>query len=250
MIIISSFIVSCSDESRPRPANDTRPTAEKRMDSITTEISKARGFQAAGQLDQATAIVEAMLKKYPAQLDALSIKAEILKSQGKGQESLAVLEKAYSLQPRDKELAYDLAYEYADQKNAKALALTDTLLRYDKTETIARAWYIKGVYFNNLGNDKEALRYFDSSTIADFNFIDAYLDKGKILFNQKKYEEALKTFALGQKVAPATADFYFWVAKTQEAMGNKSDAKDNYERAYSLDKTMTEAKDAAERIRL
>lgn len=246
--IFSTLIFSCNNNDAADSVDNNKPAAEKRMDSITAQIAKAKDLQEAGKYEQAFAIADAMLQKYPGQLDALSIKAAILKAQGKRNEALSILEKAYALQPRDKELAYDLAYEYADAKNPRALSLTDTLVKYDKTETIARAWYIKGAYYNNLGNTKEALRYFDSSNLADYNFIDAYLDKGQILFGQKKYERALRTFAIGQKVSPATADFYFWVAKTQEAMGNRQDAKANYERAYSLDKTMTVAKDAAEKL--
>jgi tetratricopeptide (TPR) repeat protein len=248
----SILFFSCGNNETPDKAadkvTDNKPVAEKRMDSITAEITKARKLQAAGNHSAAFAIANAMLTKYPGQLDALSIESEILKAQGRNEEALTLLEKAYSLQPRDKELAYDLAYEYAAAKSPKALSLTDTLLKYDKTETIARAWYIKGFYYNNLGNALEALRNFDSSNIADYNFIDAYFDKGKILFSQKKYSQALRAFATGQKVSPGTADFYFWVAKTQEVMGNKGDAKANYERAYALDKTMNEAKEAADRL--
>ena len=218
------------------------------MDSITAEIVKARSFQEKGKFSEALQITDAMIQKYPGQLDALNIKAEILKEQGKTEEALAIIEKAYSMQPKDKETAYNLAYEYADAKNARALSLTDTLIKYDKTETVARAWYIKATYYNNLGKEKEALRYYDSSNRADYNFLDTYLDKGQLQFKQTKYEAALKTFALGQKLGPAEAPFYFWVAKTQEAMGNKEDAKSNYERAYVLDKSMIEAKEAAEKL--
>ncbi len=246
--IFSLLFFSCGSNDAVDTVADTKPEAEKRMDSITAQIAEARELQEAGKYEQAFAIADAMIKKYPGQLDALSIKVGILKTQGKQNEALTLLEKAYVLQPRDKELAYDLAYEYADAKSPMALSLTDTLVKYDKTETVARAWYIKGTYYNNLGNIKEALRYFDSSNIADYNFIDAYLDKGQILFSQKKYDQALRTFAIGQKLSPATAAFYFWVAKTQEAMSNKADAKANYERAYALDKTMTDAKKAAERL--
>ncbi len=220
------------------------------MDSLAARISVAQEFQQKGQYDKAMAIADSILKKFPGELDALSLKAEILKTQNKQAEALAVLEKAYRLQPRDKELAYDLAYEYAEQKNKKALSLTDTLLKYDKTETAARAWYIKATYYNNLGNEAEALKNYSAANNADYNFIDAYLDKGQLLYKQKRFDEALKTFAIGQKVSPATAEFYFWVAKAQEALGNKLDAKTNYERAYALDKEMKEAKEAAERISL
>lgn len=218
------------------------------MDSIRVDVNRALFLQDNGQFAEALIVVDSILAQYPGQLNALNIKSEILKAQGKEAESLEVLERAYALQPRDKETAYNLAWEYAETTNAKALSLTDTLLKYDKTETAARAWYIKASYYNNMGKTKEALRYYDSSNMADYNFLDAYLDRGRLLYKQKNYNEALKSFALGQKLAPAAAEFYFWIARVQEAMGDKKDAKMNYERAYSLDKSYTEAKAAAEQL--
>ena len=245
-VVFPVFLLACSNENK----NQATPASaeDKQMDSISVQIAQARAYQEKGQLENAAAIADAMLQKFPGQLDALGIKAEILKSQGKPEESLALLEKAYTLQPRDKETAYNLAYEYAEAKSAKALPLTDTLIKYDKTETVARAWYIKATYYRNTGNNREALRYYDSSTIADYNFADTYLDKGQLLFSQKKYEPALKSFALGQKFNPGAAEFYLWVGKTQEALGQKADAKMNYERAYALDKNLTEAKEAGDRL--
>lgn len=241
------MIASCGNDDHPK-TQIAAPSEEGTMDSITAQIVKAREFQEGGQFAEALQIADAMIQKYPGQLDALSIKAEILKEQGKQGDALALLEKAYALQPKDKETAYNLAYEYAEAKNPKALSLTDTLIKYDKTATVARAWYIKATYHQNRGNEKEAMRFYDSSMVADYNFLDAYFDKGQLQFKQKKYEAALKTFALGQKLSPAAADFYFWIAKTQEAMGDKTDAKINYERAYALDKSLTEAKEAGERL--
>ena len=247
LIISGLLLVSCNNEENPSaPVNMSTSSGDKTMDSISAEIAKARDYQAKQQYRQALQIADAMIERYPGQLDALSIKADILKEQGKTSEALLVLEKAYAMQPKDKETAYNLAYEYADAKSTKALSLADTLIKYDKTETVARAWYVKAYYYNQIGNHKEALRFLDSSIAADYNFTDAYFDKGQIQFGQKQYEAALKTFAIGQKLGPAEAQFYFWIGKTQEAMGQKQDAKANYERAYALDKSLTEAKKAAE----
>lgn len=247
VLSLSFLLLSCSNNETPQPSGSQSAEA-RTMDSLTAQVQLARNYQDKKEYDKALAIADQMLQKFPGQLDAIGIKAEIARAQGKQQEALALLEKAYALQPRDKETAYNLAWEYADAKSPRVLSLTDTLIKYDKTETVARAWYIKASYFHNIGNEKEALRFYDSSNIADYNFLDTYLDKGQLLFKQKKYEQALKTFAIGQKVSPGTADFYFWVARTQEAMGNKADAKTNYERAYALDKGLTEAREAAERL--
>ena len=47
---------------------------------------------------------------------------------------------------------------------------------------------------------------------------------------------------------PAFPDAYYWMGICQEALGQTEEAKLNYQKAYGLDKTFTEAKEAAEKI--
>ena len=162
-------------------------------------------------------------------------------------QSLGVLEKRYALVPSDPAMAYDLAYAYAEAGNAKVLRLADSLIKARTPET-EKAYYSKADYYSRVNNVKEALRNYDNALAANLHFLDAQIDKGRLLFHQKQYNEALKAFAIGQKISPSEPLFYFWIAKTQEAMGNKADAKTNYERAYALDKSLTEAKQAADKL--
>ena len=140
------------------------------MDSLAAQIARAKDYQNGKEYGKALTLADSILKKFPGQLDAIGLKADIFKEQGRKDEALALLEKAYELQPRDKETAYNLAFEYADAKSPKALPLTDTLIKYDKTETVARAWYIKATYYLNIGNQKEAMRYYDCRTLPIITF--------------------------------------------------------------------------------
>ncbi|MGN6165507.1 MAG: tetratricopeptide repeat protein [Flavisolibacter sp.] len=219
----------------------------KLPNSVALQIGLARGYQKKGETEKALAIVDKIIEEQPGQLDALTLKSEILAAQNNQSGSLAYLEKAHSLVPSDPELAFNLAYEYADAKNSKAITLADSLLKAKVAEP-EKAYYIKGVYFSNTNNAVQALKNFDNAIAANYNFLDAYRDKGQLLLDQKKYNEALKTFQLAQKVAPANAEFYFLIGKAQEALGNKQDAKLNYQRAYGLDRSMTEAKEAADKL--
>ena len=90
--------------------------------------------------------------------------------------------------------------------------------------------------------------FFDEAIQHDYYFLDAYMDKGQTLFESKNYSEALKTFELASTITPTYAEAYLWIGKTQEAMGKKDDARLNYQRAYGLDKTLKEAKDAEKRV--
>ncbi len=105
------------------------------------------------------------------------------------------------------------------------------------------------MYYSNINEKAKALEYFNKAIQADYSFLDAYMDKGQVLYDEKKYAEAISVFQLALKVSATYADAYYWLGKCQEALGKKEDARLNYQRAYGLDKSLTEAKDAAERLK-
>ena len=221
---------------------------KKLPNSIALQIGEARGLQQKKLTDSALHICDRIIQQYPGQIDALLLKSNLLKEQNKMQEALEIKERAYSLAPLDRELAYDLAYDYADAKNSNAIKLADFLIKNDSTQNVAKAYYVKGTYYNNINNNLEAIRNYDAAIVADYNFMDAYLDKGRLLLNQNKLTDAEKTFRLALRISPATADFYYWLAKTEEAEGKKKDAALDYQRAYGLDHDMKDAQEAAKRL--
>lgn len=222
---------------------------KKNPGSIGLHITLAKGYESKSQFDKALAIADDIIKQYPGELDALMLKSEILGKQSKNGEALSILEQAYKYAPGDVDLVHQLAFEYADSKNPKVLSLADSLIKVDNEKRHAEPYYFKGLYYENTGNWKEAVKYFDEAIQHDFNFMDAYLDKGQTYYDQKKYAEALKTFQLTTTVFPSESLPYFWLGKTQQATGNKNEARLNYQRSYGLDKTFTEAKDSADRLR-
>ena len=222
---------------------------KKLPSSIGLRIMLARGYESKNELDQSLAICNQIITQYPGELDALILKAEILKDQNKEKDALAVLEKAYSYAPNDVELVHRLAFNYAEAKNPKVLSLSDSLIKADVAQRHAEPYYFKGLYYENLGNYNKAIPYFNEAIQHDFNFEDAYLDKGQSYYELKKYSDALKTFQLAATVFASEGEPYYWLGKTQEAMGDANNAKLNYERAYGLDHSLTEAKKAAGRLK-
>jgi len=216
--------------------------------SVSLQMALARGYQQKGDVKSAIQTCNNILAQYPNSLDALLLQAELLKGEGREAEALATLEKAYSYAPFDAPLAYNLAFEYAEAKNRKALALCDSLIRMDQSGKHAEPYYIKGVYYQNIGQPAQALKLYDEAIRHDYNFLDAYMDKGRLQYQQGQYAEALKTFTLPVTITPTYADGYYWIGRCQEALNQKADAKGNYQRAYSLDKTLTEAKAAADKL--
>ncbi|MEO7924385.1 MAG: tetratricopeptide repeat protein [Chitinophagaceae bacterium] len=217
--------------------------------SFLLKLTLARAYQSGNKTDEALKISDELLQQNPEQVDVLKMKADLLGKKGMNTEAIATLEKAYWLTPFDIDLNYELAYKYAEAKNAKVIGLCDSLILIDTMNLHAEPYYYKGIYYSNRGDKTKALRLFDEAVQHDYYFLSAYIEKGRVLYDQEKYAEALKTFELASTISATFPDAYFWTGKCQEAMGNMEEAKLSYQRAYGLDKTFTEAKEAADKLK-
>lgn len=217
--------------------------------SFLLKLSLARGYAATGQYPQALSVCEGILATDPQLADVIKLKADLLDKSGRKEEATAQWEQAYRVAPFDVELNYILALRYAEARNPKALAICDSLIRADSAGSHAEPYYYKGIYYASLGDKAKAIRLFDEAVRHDYYFLDGYIEKGSLLFELKKYGEALATFNLALTISPRFADAYYWIAKCQEATGKKEEARVNYLRAFELDKSMKEAQEAAERLK-
>ena len=216
--------------------------------SILLRLSLARAYSAIGKIDQALTVCDAILQMNPEQVDVLKMKADLLEKKGNVPDAITILEKAYRLTPFDVELNYMLALKYAESRNAKVLALCDSLARMDTEGIHAEPYYYKGIYYSLTNQKAKALAQFNEAIQHDYYFLDAYIEKGIVYYDQRKFEEAYKIFNLAMSISPKFADAYYWMAKCQESLGLKEDARLNYQRAYGLDKSLLEAKTGAERL--
>jgi tetratricopeptide (TPR) repeat protein len=217
--------------------------------SFLLQLTLVRSLDAQDNTVEALKTVDALLLTNPDQMDVLKLKAALLDKTGKGTDAISILEKAYSLTPYDIDLNYNLAYKYGESKNVKVIALCDSLIKIDSLENHAEPYYYKGIYYSNMNDKAKALGMFEKAIQHDYYYLNAYIEKGRILLDQKKITDALKTFQLANTISPKFADAWFWLAKCQEALGQKEEAKLNYQRAYALDNGFTEAKEAADKLK-
>jgi len=162
--------------------------------------------------------------------------------------ALFAFERSYSLQP----LALNgipLANLYAETKNAKALPICDELINRDSAGQSLDPVFIKGIFYSNTLQYKQAIEQFDDCIKKDWKFVDAYIEKGIVLYEIKNIDEALQTFKLAATISPRMPDAYYWQGRCFEAIGKREDAVDNYIRAYSLDRSFKEAKEHLDSLR-
>jgi tetratricopeptide (TPR) repeat protein len=217
--------------------------------SIPLHLNLIQAYADQLKTDEALAICNNVLQQHPNEVEVLMMKSDLLEQKNDTSGSIKSLEQAYRFTPFNEDLCYNLAFKYAQIKNPRTLVLCDSLLRNDTINKKAEPYYFKGVYYSNINDKTKALDFFNKAIQSDYTFLDAYMDKGKILYDQKKYNDAGKLFQLALKVSATYADGYYWLGKCQEALGQKDEARLNYQRAYGLDKSLIEAKDAAETLK-
>lgn len=217
--------------------------------SIFLNLTLIRLYNDNNESDKALAICNSILEQQPDQVNTLLLKAELLQKKNDSKEATNTLENAYHLAPGNLEVAYKLAYQYAENKNDKTIVFVDSLIAADSLKMHAEPYYIKGLYYSNINQKAKAIAFFDQTIKTEYNYLNAYIEKGKTLLDLKKNKEALGVFQLANTISPSFPDAYFWIGKCQELNGEKEEAKLSYQKAYSLDKSFTEAKEAAEAIK-
>lgn len=218
-------------------------------ESIFLQLSLARAYDAQNKTAEALSVTHNILAQEPNQVNTLVFESELLQKKGDTAASIIALQKARVIAPGNKEIDFKLAYQYAETKNSKVLALTDSLILRDSAKVFADPYYIKGMYYSNINDHANAIRWFNETIKQSYNYLNAYIEKGKVFLKQKKTADAFKAFQLANTIDPAFADAWFWIAKCQELNGQKEEAKLSYQKAYSLDKTFTEAKEAADAVK-
>jgi predicted Zn-dependent protease len=227
------FLLTCS---KKFPSN---PEFPRRLGEAYQQLGKTR---------EALAQYDTILQQDSGNFEAWYEKAALLAQAGDTIEATGALETAYSIQPLQ-HYGISLANLYAESRNAKVLELCNELIAKDSTGELTDAVFVKGIYYSNTGQKDKALEEFENCINRDWKFIDAYIEKGIILYTDRNIDEALKTFALAAKVSNTDPDAYYWMARCFESIGKKDEAVDNYRRALALDRTFIEAARGMERLK-
>jgi tetratricopeptide (TPR) repeat protein len=104
------------------------------------------------------------------------------------------------------------------------------------------------VYYARKGDEQKAVNAFNACISNDFNYMEAYMEKGFLYYEDKKISDALKVFQTAATVKNTYADSYYWMAKCYEALNNKTEAINSYQRSLSLDPGIKEATAALQRL--
>lgn len=151
--------------------------------------------------------------------------------------------------PEQEQILLNLAGTYAEKGDSNCLPLCNQIAsRYPSPDTKAKTAFIAGLYFNVSHQYSEARKWLDSAITLRYTFSEAWMERGYSFYDEKKFTDAQKTFRQLTEINKGNADAWYWLGKSAEAAGNKAEAVSSYNRAFSLDRNLSEAQAAVSRL--
>jgi tetratricopeptide (TPR) repeat protein len=257
LYLLSAFLFSCTNEgSKPNtPASDTPSTSATEQllqDSSTADTVREQLIEQLVQKNQynkALEQIDRLLAKDSSNPGWLYMKADALERSGDTSAAINYYNKAVNKAGIFIEAEMRAANLFAETGNKNALVLCDNLLKNaGATRFRSDILMMKGIYYSKIQNSVKALEVFNQVIREDYSYMDAYIEKGLVYYDQKKYADAWKVFNKSTEVSNTFADGYFWMAKAEEKMNQKEEAIANYKRSLALDQNFSEVREALERL--
>ena len=137
---------------------------------------------------------------------------------------------------------------YAQTKNIRALGMADALLNSKQPETEKEAFFIKGLFFNYIGDKRKAINFFDKCLNLDNRHMFAYREKGIALYDLGKYEDAVTVLDKAVTLQNNFDEGYYWLGRCLEKLNRPNDAIEEYKTALMYSPDYVEAKTALEKL--
>lgn len=261
LLVISILIITACNNTgtNKTPATDT--TTQNPVTVLEQQIEKdgaladslrpqlVEKLVEAGQYKKALLHIDKLLAKDTANPGFLYMKADALERLGDTVAAIAHYEKALHEAGIFTDAQFRTANLYAETGNPKTIAVCDDLLQQPGGIRMrSDILLIKGIYYSNTHQYQQAIAIYDQIIKEDYSYLNAYIEKGLVYYDQKKFKEALEIFRMSTTIKNSFADGYYWMAKTEEQLNRTEDATNNYKRALALDQSLEEARTALKRL--
>lgn len=216
-------------------------------DSLQLIQSLIQAYRDVGQYDSAMSITNREIQKDSLNTIFWNIKATLEFENGDTLEAIKNLQQAIWIYP-DPDYIISLGTLFAQIKNPDALLVADELLRTADSRNRRSAFFIKGLYYNFLGEYAKAIPFLDEALAVDYTFMYAYREKAIALYDLQQYTEALEVLKKAVTLQNNFDEGYYWMGRCYEKLDRKSDARQSYQQALLYDKNYVEAREALDAL--
>ena len=256
------FLFSCTNSGTTENAGNTNNNAteipqvlknlaeeiKKYPDSTSLRLQLATAYDSIGHFKEAVSQMDSLTLKDSLNYGLWFAKGEIAEDAADTSLAVASFIKAIKVYPSpDAMLA--LAELYAEQKNAESILICGRVKNMELgREKDADCAFITGIYFARTGDKNAALKSFDECVGYNYTYMEAYIEKGLVYFDNKQYDDALKVFSFATTVNNLYADAYYYQARCYEMMNKKDSAILKFQQSLGLDKNLQEAHEGLNRL--
>jgi tetratricopeptide (TPR) repeat protein len=155
--------------------------------------------------------------------------------------------KAYMLNPNPIDGIY-WARIMAFQSDANCVILCNELLQKFGKDIEKETYLIKGDYYNSIKNYDSAFLNYDSSMSASYTFMEAYLQKARLLMQLEKFDAAIAVLKKATIVQNNYDDGFYYLGKCYEKTKDTNAAIESYNRTLLINPDYTEALSAIDSL--
>lgn len=254
LCLVITVYFSCNSNEEQVPASSSRDTSQlqqlqqlvtKYPDSLLLVEKLIQYYREEGAYDSALAVTGRAINKAPHIHGLWSIKGTLEFENGDTVNATRSFEQAIDIFPLPDYLIA-LGTIYAQKKDPKALIIAYSLMAPGEgnIKTAKHGYFIKGLYYNYTSDKKKAIALFDSCIREDYTYMFAYREKSIALYDQAKYEDALKVLEKAVTVQNNFDEGYYWMGNCYKKLNKKEEAIESYHRALMYDKDFVEARDS------
>lgn len=172
------------------------------------KLSKGLIHYSKGQLSQARAIFEEVVRINPKQFDALMYLGVIACQTKYWEKALNFFNKAIQINP-----LIDAAYNNRGNVLQEMNRLEEALFSYDKAVELNHSdfltYFNRGIVLEKLRQPERALQNFDKAIELNKNYVKAYCDRGNVLQEMKQFEEAVCSYDKAIELKPDFAEAHY-----------------------------------------
>ncbi|MFN9710820.1 MAG: tetratricopeptide repeat protein, partial [Bacteroidota bacterium] len=194
-ISLSGLLCACSnDSSGDTKSNDQETTTDiPANDSNINDSARLALIEKLIETEQYnTALHHAnqLLKKNPDNPAFLFIKADMLERMSDTINAIAFYKKASAEAGNFLQADMKLLNLYTESRHPETIKLTDSLLTRTDTEKYqSDILLMKGIYYTKKGLLKQAENIFSFIITNNYSYLDAYIEKGLLYYDQQRYTE-------------------------------------------------------------
>lgn len=161
--------------------------------------------------------------------------------------AIKAFSKAYMLNPNPIDGIY-WARILAFKSDSSCLILCNELLQKFGKDIEKETFLIKGDYYNSKKNYDNALLNYDSSMSASYTFMEAYLQKARLLMQLEKIDAAIAVLKKATIVQNNYDEGFFNLGKCYEKIKDTNAAIEAYNRVLIINPDYTEAENAIDAL--